>query len=132
MHRAALVPLALLLAGGVLIGDAVVRGEASVAIVVVVPVAFGSSAEFLLGVVLLLVGFVTLPLAFMDSEWSVASGGPGGRTEVPTAEVGGLILIGPVPVFFGGWKTVPLRTKLAVAVLGAGLLVLLAVVLFLR
>jgi uncharacterized membrane protein len=132
MSRAAVVPLLLFLAGGALIVDAVVRGSASVAVLVILPVVFGGSAEFLIGVVLLLVGFVALPLAFVPYEEPTAAAGPRARAEAPTAEVGGLLLIGPVPVFFGSWKTVSTRTKLAVAAAGAAFVVFFVVVLFLR
>jgi len=118
------VPLVLLAAGVGLVGDAILQGGATVAIVVVLPVIFGASTEFLLGVVLLLVGFVTLPLAM---GWTLASeetdAGPApARREVPPAEVGGLILIGPIPLFFGRWRGMSRRIRVAVALAGALLL----------
>src|SRR5580658_3307840 len=134
MRRAGWVPLLLLGAGVALVVDAVLRGSASVALVAIVPVVSGSSVEFLGGVVLLLVGILSLPFAFLSGE---ESGAPGTalaaprRGETPTEEVGGLILIGPVPIFFGRWKDVSLRTKMIAALVGGAVLVL-AVVVFLR
>jgi uncharacterized membrane protein len=121
-------PVALLVAGAGLVADAVLRGTASVALLVILPVVVGNSAEFLVGVVLLLVGFVTLPFAFGSVERvEVRRAGSLSdlHREAPTAEVGGLVLLGPVPLFFGTWKEVPLWVKLLVALIG--LLILAAV-----
>ncbi|MCI4364467.1 MAG: DUF131 domain-containing protein [Thermoplasmata archaeon] len=135
MGRAALLPLALFVAGAALIADSLVRGSASVALLVVLPIFFGSSAEFLGGVVLLLAGFLTLPLALPwpePVERPVGAPAARAREEVPSAEVGGFVLIGPVPVFFGSWKSVPTTTKLAVAAVGAALLLLVIWALYVR
>ena len=100
------------------------RGGASLALVVVVPVIFGASTEFFLGVVVLFFGFVTLPLAFgytfVTDEAS--EGQPPSRAEAPPEEVGGLLLIGPVPIFFGRWKHVSRRIRMAAVAVGAVLL----------
>jgi uncharacterized protein (TIGR00304 family) len=130
MRRSGWVPVVLLAAGIVLVVDAVVRGTASVALVAIVPVISGSSAEFLVGVVLLLAGFLALPLAFFSwAEPNDATLPHDARFhgETPTEEVGGVLLVGPVPIFFGSWKEVSLRTKVAVAVVGAIVLVVLVV-----
>jgi uncharacterized membrane protein len=131
MRGAALVPIGLALGGLACIADAVIRGTAGVALFVVFPVVYGSDGEFLLGVVLLLCAFLTLPLAV---PWSVAPAGGSGplaaehRGEAPTTEAVGLVLIGPVPIFFGGWRSVSWKVKVAVAVVGT--LLLLGAVLF--
>lgn len=128
MRAARWLPIALWAAGGALIVDSVVRGSAQVWLVVVIPVVSGESAEFLLGVVLLLAGFLTFPWLGRAAE------GPEGSRGLPTSEPpvseppwprgdapsgtggGGLILIGPVPIFFGGWRHASRRTRwLAVA-----------------
>lgn len=135
MRALRFVPLLLLLGGGGLIGDAIARGAASVALLVVVPVIFGASSEFLVGVVLLVFGFATLPLALgyrvaAEAEDEVA---PRAHVEAPPAEVGGLLLIGPVPIFFGRWGRVSRRVRLVAAAAGAALLVVaLAVFLWVR
>jgi uncharacterized membrane protein len=129
------VPVAILIAAVLLIGDAVVRGTASVALFVFIPVLSGDSTEFLLGVVLLLVGFLSIPLAFLSGyEAAVVATpiAPRARGETPSGEVGGLILIGPFPFFFGSWKNVSLRTKLVAAVVGVLLLVAVVVAVVLR
>ncbi len=130
MRGSAVFPWVLLLAGGALVADAVLRGGASVALVVVFPVFFGGSAEFFLGVVLLFFGVVTLPLAFgysFETDTSEPSRPP--HATAPPSEVGGLILVGPVPIFFGRWRGVSRRTRIAAAAAGGALLVLLVVVL---
>ncbi|MGA8275744.1 MAG: DUF131 domain-containing protein [Thermoplasmata archaeon] len=135
MRRSGWVPVVLLAAGMVLIVDAVVRGAASVALVAIIPVISGSSTEFLVGVVLLLVGFLSVPLAFLSFDQPPETGAaldPRARGETPTGEVGGLLLVGPVPIFFGSWKSVSLRAKVAVAVVGAILLIVLVLALVVR
>jgi uncharacterized protein (TIGR00304 family) len=116
-------------AGALLVADAVLHGRASLTLVVIVPVFSGGSPEFLLGVALLVVGFFLLPLAL----WEPSEGEPlpsepeGPRETFPStgAAGGGIVLIGPVPIFFGGWKNVSRRVRLLAAVVGAALLVLL-------
>lgn len=122
MRLAALVP-AMLLAGGVAaIAAAVLTGGARAGLVVVVPVIFGSSALFLVGILLLIAGMFSLPLAFAPSE-----AGTNGPTETTS---GGLVLIGPIPIFWGSAGRASRRVRIAAAVVG-GLLVVVAAVLVL-
>lgn len=117
-------PLALVVAGAALIADAVARGEATVVWVVVVPVVGGASLEFLAGTLLAVAGIVTVPFAaFGSAEWerSLPSGTPPGDA-APSSGAGGLVLIGPIPIFFGSWRSVSRRTRTVVAVVGAVLL----------
>ncbi|HXQ48584.1 MAG TPA: DUF131 domain-containing protein [Thermoplasmata archaeon] len=132
MRPSGWVPVALLVGGGALVVDAVVRGAASVALVAIIPVVSGASIEFLAGVVLLLAGFLTLPLAFLSVDEPLdPATSPEQRAHgmAPTEEVGGLLLVGPVPIFFGSWKNVSGRTKFAAAAVGAVLLIVLVVAL---
>jgi uncharacterized protein (TIGR00304 family) len=124
MRRSGWVPIGLLALGIVLIVDAVIRGSATVTVVAIVPVLTGSSVEFLAGVVCLLIGFLSLPFAFYSLELAPDSeldARPHGET--PPEEVGGVLLVGPIPIFFGSWKSAPLRTKVAVGVVGAIVLI---------
>jgi uncharacterized membrane protein len=125
----ALVPGALLGVGALLVVLAAIEGGAQFAVVVVIPVIFGRSWEFAVGVLLLVVGFVTLPLAFEPREAPI----PSGPRPPPSASggSGGLILIGPVPIFFGSWRGVSTRTRVAVAIVGAAILVALLVLVLL-
>ena len=134
MRLAAVGALAALFAGAALLADATLPGRATLFLVVIVPVLSGGSGEFLLGVVLLLVGLFLLSWAF----WEVAESPPGvsplegpeGPETTPPGPGmvgGGVVLIGPVPLFFGGWKNVSRRARLVAAVVGAAVLVLFVV-----
>ncbi len=121
MRASAALPILLLAGGAALIGLALANGGAAVAIVVVLPVLYGRSLEFIAGVLLLVAGIFALPLL-------VASGAPppdaedDERLTVPGGtgtSGGGLVLIGPVPIFFGGWTRVSARTRWIVAAIGA-------------
>jgi len=96
--------------GAGFVGDAVLRGQATLAIVVIVPVITGSSPELLAGVGLILAGFL---------GWAVLAAGdlePPARSTPPRGErpfsggpsggsfAGGVVLIGPVPIFLGGYR----------------------------
>lgn len=124
-------PIVLWALGVALIADSVIRGSARVSLVVVVPVVSGQSIEFLLGVVAVFAGFLTLPWLFLLEEER-----PGRSPEAPGAAPtppplpssshvggGGLILIGPVPILFGGWRTVSRRTRWWLAIAGAAIVV---------
>lgn len=132
------VPIAFWVLGVALLADAVLRGAARVTLVVIVPVLSGQSAEFLVGVVLLFAGFLTLPWFFLDEDRRTGpSPGTGDGPAAPplhsSGEVGGggLILIGPVPILFGGWRAVSRRTRWALAIAGGAVLaVFVAVILF--
>lgn len=113
-----------LVAGVALVALSIVEGGASVALLVIVPVISGSSLTFLLGVVLLVVGFLSLPFALAE-EWG---GAPPSLPSSGTAQTGGqgggggFILIGPVPIVFGSWKGISRRTRWWLAFVGAVLL----------
>jgi uncharacterized membrane protein len=137
MRPVALVPVVLLLGGVAIVVYAVLDGAASVALLVVVPLVYGGSGAFLIGAVLLFLGILTLPLAFAPVEPAPVPrerpvpGGDPSSAGTPAA-VSGLVLIGPVPIFFGGWRTVSLRTRILVAALAAALLVALVLWVALR
>ncbi|MGA8302411.1 MAG: DUF131 domain-containing protein [Thermoplasmata archaeon] len=117
MRWGALVPAVLLAVGAVLVALAALQGAARLAVVVVVPVVFGSSIEFVVGVLLLLAGLFSLGLAFEPAE---ETDEPGVASPPRTSSGGGgLVLVGPVPLFFGAWRDVPARTRILVAILGA-------------
>lgn len=118
VRRWGVVPVLLLLGGGLLVTLALLRGGAQLALFVVVPVIFGGSLEFVVGVLLLVIGMFCLPMAL---EWEVdtdpvASTAPPGSN---TGGAGGLVLLGPVPIFLGSWSNVSRRTRLWVALFGA-------------
>lgn len=109
-----------LIAGGVAaVVGAILTGGAQAGIVVVFPVIFGSSALFLVGVLLLIAGIFALPLAFGVSEVEPSTSG--------NVTSGGLVLIGPVPIFWGSAGHASRRVRLLAAVAGGLLLVVAAV-----
>ncbi len=122
------------MAGVALVAYSVLVSAASVSLVVFVPVLSGRSTLFLGGVVLLVVGFVALPLAFTGPARPGSPppappvGSPLADIGADTAGVGGLLLIGPVPIFFGSWSRVSGRARWAAVVLGLSLLAGLLVV----
>ena len=128
MRAWALVPAALFVEGAGLVFAAVISGGATVGVALVVPFVVGRSLEFVLGVVLVLAGFLTLPLAFprSDVEGSEPGDAPAGSTGG-----GGIVIVGPVPILFGSWRSVSARTRLLLAIVAAVIfaLVVLAVLL---
>jgi uncharacterized membrane protein len=119
----ALIPLGLLAAGALLVGLAALEGGAHLAVVVVIPVVYGESWLFGAGVLFLIAGLFTIPLAFERDERPRSPGS--GSAPVPPGGAGGFVLIGPVPIFFGSWRGVSPRTRVILAVVGAALLVVL-------
>ena len=130
MQRWGLVPAVLLGAGAVLVAVAALQGGAELAIVLVVPVIFGRSLEFVGGVFLLVAGVFTLPLAF-EPAGEAEPAAPGSPPSRASGGSGGLLLIGPFPIFFGSWKGVSPRTRVIAAVVGGGALVVAVLVLVL-
>ncbi|MCI4345549.1 MAG: DUF131 domain-containing protein [Thermoplasmata archaeon] len=121
--------LALLLGGIAAAGAAVERGEAHLYLLLIFPVVTGSSALFGLGALGIVAGIVLLFLSLGEDpptrEGSVR--GLGARQE--SAGSGGVVLIGPVPIFFGNWRN-PGRRAYWVAVALGCLLLLVALAFF--
>jgi uncharacterized membrane protein len=93
------VALLALVVGLALLVDALVRGSAQASIIVIVPVLSGSSPEFVVGTLLTFVGLFGM---FLSSAGVTTVDEPvPGRTE---SRSGGVVLIGPVPIFFGEWR----------------------------
>lgn len=123
MRYALVGSVAALVAGVALIAWSIVEQGASLYLVVFVPVVSGSSLSFLLGVALLLVGFFTLPWA-LDARGEAAVPAPSPPAAAPSSPepsggVGGVVLLGPVPIVFGSWKGVSRRTRWWLALGGA-------------
>ncbi|MCI4324707.1 MAG: DUF131 domain-containing protein [Thermoplasmata archaeon] len=114
---------ALLLLGVALVGAAVATGAAQLALVVVLPVFVGgASALFLGGVVAIFVGLLLLPLAF-GMEFALEPVGSSPASDSARPKSGGVILVGPIPFFFGSWKS-PSRVSWWIAAgVGAAMIV---------
>jgi len=114
---------AFLVLGLALVIAAVVTGSARLDVVLVFPVFVGgASVLFFGGVAALFLGIFLLPLAFAggDDEPEEPSASPG-----PTSSggSGGLVLIGPFPIFFGSWKNPGRRAYWVAALVGAMVLI---------
>jgi uncharacterized membrane protein len=96
---------AFLVLGLALVVAAVATGAAQLELVVFLPVFVGgASALFLGGIALVFVGLLLLPFTFGMEFELVAHDAP--ATSEPTAsKSGGVILVGPIPFFFGAWKS---------------------------
>ena len=121
---------AFLLIGAVLLVDALVTGAARLYLLLILPVVTGSSPLFGASMALLVAGFLLLPLMFAgpDEEEPHPAPTPTGSSP-PTdgsGSSGGLVLIGPVPIFFGAWRRNP-PISYRWAILLGGLLAVVAV-----
>ncbi len=102
--------LLLSVVGIALVADAVVEGGATLSLVLIVPVVTGSSPELLAGVGLTfagVLGWAVLSTAGPTDD-PVPPVGPTPRGAGPgvgnEAMGGGVVLIGPVPIFLGGYR----------------------------
>jgi uncharacterized membrane protein len=100
-----------LVAGGALLGEELATGSARLYLLVVVPVITGTTPLFLLALVFLVSGFLFLPLLFAgeaSAELPRTSTATSNPNPGPTrSNSGGLILVGPIPIFFGAWRRNP-------------------------
>jgi uncharacterized membrane protein len=114
---------ALLVLGIVLVAAAVSTGAAQLDVVVIFPVFVGgASALFLGGVVSLFVGLLLLPLAF-GAKFEVEPAGPDASAQPHGERSGGVIILGPFPLFFGSWKNPSRRAWWTAVGVGAAILV---------
>jgi len=97
----------LLITGLGILALALTRGEATVYLIVIVPVVTGSGPLALLGILLIFVGFFALALFW---PWSIGTAqrqdGPGPSYAEPGAQAparrwGGVVFLGPLPIVFG-------------------------------
>jgi len=118
----------LLLAGVAILALAVATQEAHLALVVFVPLVYGSSILFGVGIAVFVAGFVALPFALAGALPPPVDR-PASTAPPTGVRAGGFVLIGPVPIVWGSHRTLPRRSRALLAVAGAGLLAL-AVVLW--
>lgn len=125
---------AFFVAGVVTMALAVARGQASVYLVLVIPVIIGTGPLAFLGIVLVFAGFL-LTFLFWPSRFGVD---PGVRDAVPTSPEsapparrwGGVLFLGPIPVIFGSDPRMTRAMLLIGVVLFLALLALTVLVLF--
>jgi uncharacterized protein (TIGR00304 family) len=113
-------PIALLAGGAVLIGDSIWSGATRVYLLVVFPVLSGATPGFLLGVVLLIAGFFLLPFLLSIEEDDLPRSRSGSiqadRAVRPSS--GGVVIVGPVPIFLGGWRGASTASYVVAAAVG--------------
>lgn len=110
------------LVGVALLVDAVRRGTAAVLLVIVFPVVTGGSLEFLAGVAAIFGAFV-LGFYSIGSTSALDSGTTESPEGVTTGGSGGVLLVGPVPIFFGSMKRPAPGVVIAWFLLGVALTV---------
>ena len=123
MRAPFLAAAALWVAAVALIVHSVLDGGATVTLVIIVPVVSGSSPEFLVGVVLLIAGFVVLWFSFAYAEPETPPAPPSGTGSSVPGGAGGVVLIGPVPIVFGSWRGISRRARWLLALVGALVLI---------
>ncbi len=135
-------PVLLMISGCTLLAISVITGDADISIFIIFPVFSGSTPLFVFSVILLIAGFISLPLLFfgMDevafpiplsainqqeerTEEGTAPAGAGLRSVVKAT---GVIFIGPIPVVIGSdSKTALYAALIALALVTVVLLLLL-------
>ncbi len=111
----------MILAGAGLLVYGVVAGEMQVALLLIVPVIYGSSALGFLAIGLIIAGIL---VSMADFALSASAEGAeealvdDDRARSKKAEFGGVILIGPIPIIFGADRRMTfLAIMVAVAIL---------------
>jgi uncharacterized protein (TIGR00304 family) len=95
------VPLVVFVLGVALIANAVLRGQATLYLLLVIPVVSGGSAEFVAGTILVVLGiFGWFATGFVEvAEREAPDGDPARPSRLNRS--GGVVLLGPIPIFFG-------------------------------
>ena len=116
---------ALTLLGIALIVASIVVGDTHVYLVVIIPVLTGTSVGFLAGIGCFLLGLIVWALSDVELEVDEALPREPGRPGSASRSVsgGGLVLIGPVPIFFGGARRLEGRYFWLAVAVGAVLVV---------
>jgi len=101
-------PLLLFLAGGACIIAGLATGQGQAGIFVIFPFVAGSGWLFILGVILFFLSILAVMFTWLPPDEG-APAPPGGRGEMQTdRKVGGLLLIGPLPIVIASHKTLAL------------------------
>ena len=122
MRPLGLLAALMILAGAALLIYGIIAGEMQVALLLIVPVIYGSSTLGILAIGLIIVGVLVLmadlALSASAGELEHALVDDGDRAGSKKAEFGGVVLIGPVPIIFGSNRRMTiLAIVVAVAIL---------------
>lgn len=114
---------ALLVLGVGLVLAAVATGAAQVELLVILPVFVGgASALFLGGVLAIFLGLVLLPLS-LGMEFALDPIGAEPTESSAPPRSGGVVLVGPFPLFFGSWRSPSRASWWVAAGVGAAMVV---------
>jgi uncharacterized protein (TIGR00304 family) len=128
LNRMRAVSILMIAASAILLALAAIRGELEIALVVIIPVIMGSGPLSLVGGLLLFFGLLVLLLSYL--------GVPCRRDEdfeprvdqlegVSSSKVGGVVLVGPIPIIFGSdWRMASLAIILAMVLIIIAILLL--------
>jgi uncharacterized membrane protein len=113
--------------GAALLVEALASGGARLYLLVFIPVFTGTTLTFGFSVLFLVMGFLLLPFSFVGTGRSEPTPTAASILPSPTATreegSGGMILVGPVPIFFGSWRRNPPMSYRWAVLLGAVLAV---------
>lgn len=121
LNRMRAVSILMIAASAILLALAAIRGELEIALVVIIPVIMGSGPLSLVGGLLLFFGLLVLLLSYFgvprrgDEDFEPrldqleGASGP---------KVGGVVLVGPIPIIFGSdWRMASLAIILAMVLI---------------
>ncbi len=113
-----MIPVLMFVTGLVIMGIAVASGEGEVSLVLIFPVFSGSSAMFMLGTALIVLGFMTGFFMMVRNQMDTIRAGDypaeDGISRPAETKYGGVVMIGPIPIAFGSDK----KTAFAMFVIG--------------
>ena len=131
MRPLRILALFVIVTGAALLAYCVAIGEMQVALLLIVPVIFGSSVLGILAIGLIIAGvFIAIADSFLSAERESSPDrlpNEGGLTETPKREeLGGMVFIGPIPIVFGSGK----KMAIFVAIIAVVVLVLMVLSFF--
>lgn len=114
-----MVPLGLIAGAVACVIEALATGGAHAGFFLVFPFVTGGSGWLVAGALLGFAGIASIGLLLPDAD--IADRPPLGETPARSAS-GGLVVIGPVPIFWGGWRSPPGWAYWSAAAVGGALL----------
>lgn len=119
------VPVLLLAVGIGCLAWASATGSAAAGVFVIFPFVVGTGPVALLGALMIVAGLLTLPFAFAARAVPAPTVGPPNAGSDRNGS-GGVVLVGPVPIFFGAWGSPPRWAYWAAVAAGSVLLLVVA------
>lgn len=129
LNRMRAVSILMIAASSILLALAALRGELEIALIVIIPVIMGSGPLSLAGGLLLFFGLVLFLLSHFRASYRREEGSePDHRDKlegVSRPKVGGVVLLGPIPIIFGSdWRMASLAIILAIVLIIMAILLL--------